>query len=419
MKLIGKYNRVNIPITIVTLLITGIGFYFIIHYVLLHQVDKDLRIEQQEIIHHVKENNSLPEASNYKDQQIQFELTNDLLFKTRFSTENKYNPRESEVETFRKLEFLVSVNGQNYIAIVKKSQQETEDIIQMILIITFSVIVFLLVILFIANRFLLAKIWQPFNHILQQLKQFNLSSKNKIVIQNTDIKEFRELNDAVLLMSEKVSKDYETLKNFTENASHEIQTPLAIIKNKIELLLQRENLDESQIDAMRSVNEAATKLSRLNQSLLLLAKIENRQFDNSEKINFSAIVNQCIENFEELATIKNISIEKNIAANIFLNINDSLAEILVSNIILNAIKHNIDKGNIQIDLFEKSFSVSNTGEKLDEDADHFFERFKKSSTSGDSIGLGLAIVKTICDTYGFVVSYSYKEGNHFIKVDFH
>jgi signal transduction histidine kinase len=419
MKLLAKYNRVNIPITIATLLITGIGFYFIIRYVLVHQIDKDLRIEQQEIIHYVNEKKSLPEASNYKDQQIQFQPANDPLFKANFSTEHRYNSRENEVESFRKLQFLINVNGQNYIAIVKKSEQETEDIIQLILIITFSVIIFLLLILFIANRFLLAKIWRPFNHILDQLKQFNLSSKNKINPHKTDIKEFQELNEAALLMSEKVRKDYESLKNFTENASHEIQTPLAIIKNKIELLLQSENLDKAEIQSIQIINDAASKLSRLNQSLLLLAKIENRQFESTEKVNFSKMIDQCIENFEELASIKNIRIEKNIAEDVFIKINESLAEILASNIILNSIRHNVQNGKIKIGLNEKSMEVSNTGNEPDENTSDFFERFTKGSSSADSLGLGLAIVKSICDTYGFAVSYSYKDGIHFVKVDFY
>ncbi|HSV10951.1 MAG TPA: HAMP domain-containing sensor histidine kinase, partial [Hanamia sp.] len=215
-----------------------------------------------------------------------------------------------------------------------------------------------------------------------------------------------------------VSKDYESLKSFTENASHEIQTPLAIIKNKIELLLQSENFDETQVNAIQSVNEAASKLSRLNQSLLLLAKIENRQFEQAEKINFSDVVHRTAENFEELALIKNISIEKNITDPVFIKINDTLAEILASNLILNAIKHNLPNGNIKINLSVKSMLVSNTGNEPNENTDHFFERFKKSSSSRDSIGLGLAIVKTICDTYGFGVSYSYKSGIHSVKVDF-
>src|SRR6185312_1752547 len=309
-------------------------------------------------------------------------------------------------------------NGKNYIATVKKSQQETEDIVQLILVITFSVIVFLLLVLFIANRFLLAKLWEPFNHTLAQLKHFNLSSKNKIELQKTHINEFEELNETVLFMTQKVKRDYESLKNFTENASHETQTPLSIIKNKIELLLQSENLDQIQINAIQSLNDAASRLSKLNQSLLLLAKIENHQFENAENINFSCVLNQSIENFEELAIIKNITIQKNIDENIFLKINDSLAEILVSNIILNAIKHNFQDGKLKIDLSLNSLIVSNTGDDPHENTEKLFERFKKDSSSGDSIGLGLAIVKTICETYGFVVSYYYKERMHIVKIVF-
>lgn len=419
MKLLAKYNRVNIPITIATLLLTSFVFYFIIHYVLIHQIDKDLRIEQQEIIHYIKEKGVLPEFSNYKDQQVEFQPSKNTFFKSGFSTEFEYNQKEDETESYRKLEFLVTANGNNYIAKVKKSQQETEDIVQLILKIILSVIIFLLLVLFIVNRFLLTKLWKPFNHTLEQLKQFNLSSKNKMILQKTGINEFEELNKTVLSMTEKVSKDYELLKDFTENASHEIQTPLAIIRNKIELLSQSENLDESQVNAIQSLNDAASRLSKLNQSLLLLAKIENRQFENTEKINLSFVLNQCIENFEELASIKNIIIEKNIGRDIFIEINDSLAEILISNIILNAIKHNYQNGNIKVNLSENILTVSNTGPMPQENTSVLFERFKKNSSSGDSIGLGLAIVKTICETYGFHVSYIYEDGIHLVKLSLH
>jgi len=419
MKLLSKYNRVNIPITIITLLITGIGFYYIIHRVLVYQLDKDLYIEQREVIHYIKEKGTLPETSNYKDQQIEFYSTNTGPFKSKISTFEVYDNNDNEFNIFRKLDFFVTVNDNNYIVEVKKSQQETEDIIQMVLIITFTVIIFLLLILFIANRFLLAKIWKPFNNTLAQLKQFNLSSKNKIALQETDINEFKELNKTVLLMTEKVSRDYESLKNFTENASHEIQTPLSIIRNKIELLLQSENLDKTQASAIQSLNDAASRLSKLNQSLLLLAKIENRQFENAGKINFSYLLNSCIENYEELATIKSITIEKNILEHIFIEINDSLAEILISNIILNAIKHNYQNGKIKIKLNSNSIIVSNTGDAPVESTARLFERFKKDSSSADSIGLGLSIVKTICETYRFIISYYYNGNSHIVKIVFH
>lgn len=416
MKLIAKYNRVNIPITIAVLLISSIAYYFILHYVLLRQVDKDLRIEQQEIIHHIQENGSLPETSNYKDQQITFQETNLTDFKEKVSTESVYNKKGNEEEPYRRIDFLVTQNGTNYIATVKKSEQETEDIVRLILTITFSVIAVLLLVLFITNRFLLSKLWEPFNHTLSQLKQFNLSSKNNITLESTNVDEFIELNKTSISLTQKVKNDYDSLKSFTGNASHEIQTPLAIIKNKIELLSQSDNLEESQIHIIQSLNDATSRLSRLNQSLLLLTRIENRQFEPSDRIDLSAVVQKRIDNFRELAKLKDIKIEKNIKNNITVEMNDSLADILISNIILNAIKHNFPGGTIRIDLNESAFVVSNSGDEPKLKTAELFERFKKESTSPESLGLGLSIVKTICDSYGFDVSYNYEEGMHEIKI---
>lgn len=418
MKLIAKYNRVNIPITIAVLLISSIAYYFILHYVLLRQVDKDLRIEQQEIIHHIKENGSLPETSNYKDQQITFQKTNLTNFKEKYSTQSVYNKKEDEEEPYRRIDFMVTQNGTNYIATVKKSEQETEDIVRLILTITFSVIAVLLLVLFITNRFLLSKLWEPFNHTLRQLKQFNLSSKNNITLESTNVDEFIELNKTAISLTQKVRNDYDSLKSFTGNASHEIQTPLAIIKNKIELLSQSDNLEESQIHIIQSLNDAASRLSRLNQSLLLLTRIENRQFEPSDRINLSAVVQKCIDNFRELAELKDIKIEKNIKNNITVEMNDSLADILISNIILNAIKHNFPGGSIKIDLNESAFVVSNSGDEPKLKTAELFERFKKESTSPESLGLGLSIVKTICDTYGFDLSYNYTDGMHVLNTTF-
>jgi signal transduction histidine kinase len=418
MKLVAKYNRVNIPITIATLLISSVAYYFILHFVLVNQIDKDLSIEKQEILHHIKEAGTLPEASNYKDQQIKFTLSKDTVFKNKFSTENGFDKMEGEEETFRRLDFPILVNGNTYTATVKKSQQETEDIVRLILLITFCIIIFLLLILFIANRFLLRKLWKPFNNTLVQLKEFNLSGMNKIKLQKTDIDEFTELNKTADLLTQKVNSDYESLKSFTENASHEIQTPLAIIKTKLELLSQSEHLDSIQISTIQSLNDATSRLSKLNQSLLLLTKIENRQFIKTENINISLILNGYIENFEELAEAKKIAIIKNIEENRLVEMNESLAAILISNIIINAIKHNHDNGKIEIELVGNSLTIRNTGEIPEKDTSEFFERFKKHSASNDSLGLGLSIVKKICETYAFPVSYRYERYMHIVTVEF-
>lgn len=284
--------------------------------------------------------------------------------------------------------------------------------------ITFIIIAFLLLVLFIANRFLLGKLWKPFNNTLEQLKQFNLSGKNTFVLQQTDVDEFSELNKTTLLMTQKVINDYESLKSFTENASHEIQTPLAIIKTKLELLSQSENLAETQINTIQTLSDAASRLSKLNQSLLLLTKIENKQFIKTESVNISSILLRFVDNFEELAETKGIIFKNNIIDKGFAEMNESLAEILISNIIINAIKHNNRDGNIEIVFDGIILSVLNTGAAPVKETSEFFERFKKDSASSDSLGLGLSIVKKICDTYDFPVFYDYKNEMHIITVKF-
>jgi len=419
MKLIAKYNRVILPIIVAVLLISSVGYYFILHRILIYQLDKDLRIEQREIIQHIKETGQLPETSDYKDQQIAFYPTTKDELKDKYATEDIYNRKEDKTESFRRIDFLITQGGRNFIATVKKSQQETEDLIRLILTITLFIIIVLLLILFVSNRFLLGKLWKPFHDTLEQVNQFNFSSKNRISLQQTDIDEFKELNETVLYMTQKVTKDYQTLKGFTENASHEIQTPLAIIKNKIELLSQSDNLAENDINVLQSVNEAAARLSRLNQSLLLLAKIENLQFADLGTIDFSFMLNSYLSNYEELAQTKRLTISKKITDNVEVEMNQSLAEILMSNIISNAIKHNLDGGNINVELQKDFFRVSNTGPELYTEPKELFARFKKDSTSRDSLGLGLSIVKTITDIHGFAITYHYHDKQHIVEIFFH
>ncbi len=418
MKLLSKYNRINIPVTISVVLISSIAYYFILHIVLIHQLNHDLVIEEQEIRNYVEENDSLPEASTYKDQQISFDTLLTQVPPRKFSTQKIYDNDEREEDSYRQLAFPITVHNRIYQAIVRKSQEGTEYLVKMIVIIALMVIVLLLLVLFIVNRFILGKLWKPFNATLDQLKQFNISSKNKLQLNKTNINEFTELNKTALLMTEKVSSDYESLKSFTENASHEIQTPLAIIKMKLELLMQSENMNTTQVDCITALGEATDRLSRLNQSLLLLTKIDNSQFIDSEKVNISNVLSGFINNFEELASSKNIFVKKNIKPDVCIIINKALAEAMISNVITNTIKHNHNNGNIEVDLNDTTLLVSNTGKEPAIKTSELFQRFKKDNLSSDSLGLGLAIVKRICETYGFHISYNYSKPMHTIKINF-
>jgi signal transduction histidine kinase len=418
MKLLARYNRVNIAATILVLLVGGLCYYFILRFVLIHQLDKDLKIEEQEVKDYVQHNNNLPNPANYKDQKVVFEPAASISIKRKIYSVNLYDTAEDEHIQGRRLIFIIQNEGKNYKVSITKSQQETEDLIQLIVLLTLAIVVLLLVMLFIINRFVLNKLWLPFNTTLQQLKQFNLSNKSAIKLEDSNINEFKELNNAVTIMSNSVIKDYDALKSFTENASHEIQTPLAIINSKLELLMQSENFSEAQMQYIQNIQEEISRLSKLNQSLLLLTKIDNQQFKETEEVDIATVIGKHLNNYEELIAAKEITLTKNIDAGCVVSMNKTMAEILVSNLITNAIKHNIDKGAITITLQNDRLVVSNTGTQLNSNPNELFERFKKDKVNSESLGLGLSIVKKIGDQYNFKAVYDYANGLHTVAINF-
>jgi signal transduction histidine kinase len=218
-------------------------------------------------------------------------------------------------------------------------------------------------------------------------------------------------------MTKKMRRDYFNLKEFNENASHEIQTPLAIIKSKLELLIQGEGLDEEQIGMINSVYEASTRMSRLNQGLLLISKIDNNQFHHTEKVDLQKIMEKTLEHFEEIINLKKIRIIHHFNSPACPQMNPVLAEILISNLISNSIRHNIEEGEILINMNSEGFEITNTGHPTTIPPDELFRRFRKSERTSDSVGLGLAIVKKIVQLYQFDIKYEVKENIHLIKLN--
>jgi signal transduction histidine kinase len=418
MKLFTKYNRINVAATVLVLLAGGYCYYFILRSVLIHQLDKDLKIEEQEIKDHVKQNNNLPGAANYKDQKIVYEPSNTILDKRQIKSISLYDSSEDETTPGRQLVFTINSAGKNYLVTITKSQQETEDLVQLIVMLTLSLVVLLLLALFIINRFVLNKLWLPFNNTLAELKRFNLSNKKAMQLKPSGINEFKELNIAVTDMSRAVLKDYEALKSFTENASHEIQTPLAVINSKLELLMQSENFTELQMQYIQQIQGETSRLSKLNQSLLLLTKIDNQQFKHTEEVDLEKIITRLLTNYEELIAAKEIILTKNIAVVNMVSMNEAMAEVLLTNLITNAIRHNLKNGTIDISLDKESLRISNTGPELQGEPAEMFERFKKDKMNSESLGLGLSIVKKIAEQYGFKTQYSYANSIHTIMIGF-
>ncbi len=418
MKLLARYNRVNVLATVIVLLMSGLSYYFIIRYVLLNQLDEDLKVEEQEIIDYVSTNKSLPNPSNYKDQVVSFLQNDGQQVKRKFSSSTLFSKEENENITNRQIVFPMQVTGKNYTVTISKSEEETEDLIQLILLLTLAMVMVLLAVLFVINRFLLSKLWRPFNSTLRELKQFNLSNNTHLQLENTRISEFSDLNEAVTAMSNRVRQDYIALKTFTENASHEMQTPLAIINSKLDVLIQDETLNEHQMEQLQGIYNALDRLSNLNQSLLLLTKIENNQFNGKENIQLDQQVKEKLLQFEEWIQSKKLQVLANLQET-GIQSNKQLTDILVGNLLNNAIRYTQPGGEISVTLKAGVLQVSNTSAIPALDAKKVFQRFyRHSNTNQDGNGLGLSIVKQICDMAGYTVAYDYNGNHHHFLIHF-
>lgn len=319
---------------------------------------------------------------------------------------------EQKKERYRCLEKVIYLQNKPYLFTIQTNIEESHETIAVIAMITIFFFVIIVLGLLYLNRKLSSSIWKPFRDTLDQLKTFNLNSQNTIQFPTSDTTEFEELNESLYKLIERNISTYKTQKEFTENASHELQTPLAIIKNKLDLLLQDQNLTEKQYRIAEDINKALTRSSRINKNLLLLAKIENNQFDGSEIVLFDHLLQQSIDTLGEHFEQKNISVQEEISGSVQVNGNSILTDILINNLIINAIRHTSPGGFISIQLTGSSFEVSNSGaEKLN--TDFLFKRFSKLSTDNSGSGLGLAIIQEICRFHHWTISYRFENNRHF------
>ena len=407
MKLFTKYNRINLLTTIVIFLLSATAFYFAIRYILINQVDNDLRIEEREIETYLNEHGILPEPIPVKEQKISYALSDQEFKKRRFTTEHL----AGEDDSFRVLQFGITAKGDTYIATVAKSLKSTDDLTRSILLISLATILLILVTSLIINRVLLKKLWQPFYSSLDILKNFRVDKNQSLNFSSTQIDEFAFMNQTIERTTNQAQQEYSLLKEFTENASHEMQTPLAIIRSKLDLLIQDENLSEEQSKTTQSAYGAIEKLSRLNQSLLLLAKIENNQYAETSSINLKDKITEKLAAFHELWQNQDISVTTSLEDS-KLNLNTELADILLNNLFSNATRHNFSNGFIKVILKEKELTISNSSSEKELNSKQMFLRFFSQDKKSRYNGLGLSIIKQICDVSGLSIRYFFSGNEH-------
>lgn len=269
----------------------------------------------------------------------------------------------------------------------------------------------------ITARLLSRYVLSPFRQTMKTINNFNLKQKESIALPATTTKEFIELNTFLKKMTDKAMEDYASVKEFSENASHELQTPLAVIRSKLELLAETD-IDACQAGLIADTQHAIDKLSKINRSLTLLTKLDNQEYTTSEDVRICRITKDVLAAYEDWITLRNIQVSTELGKNIPLRIHPALAEMLLNNLLSNAIRHNVDQGCINVVLNHNRLVVSNTGLPPEIPTEELFLRFKKSNQSADSIGLGLAIVKQICEVSRFSIRYDYTGGMHVINICF-
>lgn len=402
--------------------IWSVVFYFSMLNEIKSSIDEELENHKRLIISKAESDTTIIQQQdfderNYVIREIGREPA--LSFRNRYIDTLVYmqddDDEEMELEPVRMLVTAFENNGLYYELKIINPMLEEDDLIKDLFWFVLLLYIVLVISIILINNIILRKLWKPFYELLGQLKNFRLGNSKNLPVIETRTKEFNDLNNTVNSLLENSIEIYEQQKQFIGNASHELQTPLAIVTNKLELLLEQNTLKEEEAAHIAGILKLIERMVKLNKSLLLLAKIENRQFLNNSIVSFNKIARQLTGDLEDLASYKNVTVELHERAELQAELDPALATIIVTNLVKNAIIHNSENGSVSITINENSLIVSNTGAK-ELDKDRIFERFNKTDQHINGSGLGLSIVYAICSLYNYKISYSFKEGMHYFEV---
>jgi signal transduction histidine kinase len=410
MKLFSRYHRVNLLIMVVFFLLSSLAYYFLMNFLILQELDQDLTKIEKHIRAYVEQHKAFPAGPSLDDLRISYVQTDKASQGRNFVLIDPPRQAGKKGHSLRELHFYLQMDQKWYEVIIARNLEGTNSFAKLVIKDTIVTLLVVIIASVLVNRFLFRKLWQPFYASITALHNFRLGKKSRIVLPETNIDEFNFMNASLEKMTARAEKEYIILKEFTENASHEMQTPLAIIRSKLDLAIQEQDLSEKQSATLKSAYTAVKKLTSLNRSLLLIAKIENSQFDEISTIDLKAKLEDKILQFQELWGEK-IGITHKLD-DAMMSANSDLVDLLLNNLFSNSSKHNIQNGDIFVELNADCLAISNTGKPAPLDPGRLFTRFYKEPGDGENNGLGLSIVKQICDVSGIVPSYSFSGNRH-------
>ncbi|WP_373060111.1 histidine kinase dimerization/phospho-acceptor domain-containing protein [Zunongwangia sp. H14] len=416
MKLLNYTTRYFAIILFVLLSIWAVIFYFEMLDEIYDSMDDGLENQKILVIRRAREDASVLEKKEFGEgyytiRKVEPENIHNITDNYRDTLMYMHN--EEDYEPVRLLESVFQQNGEYYKLKVITSMVEEDDLIEDLLYSLIWLYLGLVFSIIFLNNIVLKKIWNPFYKLIEELKNFHIEKDENIQVQDTPIEEFNLLNKQIQQLLQKSKDSYIGQKQFIENASHELQTPLAICINKLELYVENNELNEEELKQIAPVLNNLERLTRFNKSLLLLSKIENQQFISEETISVNIIIHQLIEDFSDFAKHKDMEFSIDSKDAIEFKMNRDLAIILFTNLLKNAIIHGKAGSNIHIELGAGEVKISNFSENERLKKKNLFSRLYKISNS-NSNGLGLAITKAIADEYDLDLKYSFEQRHIFI-----
>lgn len=416
-KSLQQKNTRNLLLWLPLILVAGsILFYLLMSFQAHHMQEKQLQLKQLNVWNAFKAqkgNFDLKVTGEYSiDEGVQ------SLSEEPRDTAIFYPDKKKEIP-FEIMSSNFSYNGRNYQVTTYISSTEITHLIIKVFIAEALIFILLLFSIVIINRKTSKKLWQPFYDTIDKITFFDITHKENLRLEkSTGIVEFDTLNAEITNLTDRANSSYLRQKEFVDNASHELQTPLAIIRSKIELLINRPEITEQTASLLADITDANNRLSQMNRNLLLLSRIENNQFIEKERINLSVLLEAQLNTYLGYyeGNIKDVKLD--IQPDFFVVANRSLIDILITNLILNAIMHNIPDGYISAHLRDKRLSIENSGKTIADNPEQLFERFKKGSVESKTTGLGLSIARRICQLYEYNLKYQYKNNIHLVSIEF-
>lgn len=327
-----------------------------------------------------------------------------------------YNSDADEMQFFRKKTTILTAAGRHYKAAITKPVDDflklRDDIfgalVPAFILLAGGIVLF--------NYLLSGYFFRPFNKILELMKIYTVGQKSDIETIETSTVEFKKMQDLFHQMVERIEYDYRHLKEYTENMSHEIQTPLAVIRNKTENLIADESVMRRHSETVKAIYDETNHLTKLGNTLNLLTRIENGEFSNAVQIATRPLIEKHVGAVSELAALKSLSIKTTLAEEHRLLIDPFLLDIVLKNLLRNAISYGTPEGPIRIHTTPESLSISNYGPAPNISGEKLFERFYRNRQQQTSLGLGLSLVKKICDLNGLSIEYQYRDRQHIFTI---